>query len=341
MRRKGAKSIELRDEGLSKVTELPAQAKQDSFATAHRSLVDKGVELDLDAKLAIVRELAAYPTRLDISGGDPLSLTENWEVLREASRRLGQSNLTLTSTGPGVERSRISELAELVSEVNVTYAPTVPEDTAGRPLSYDDSNLNLASQMVESGLRVRVEVPLTRSMCTTQNLRNIFEAIQATQAQTLLLMRLFPVGRGSDLAAEAPTREQYASAISLLRNLGKAKNSPDIKLQCALRHLEPTANTSNPCDLGTRSFGLTPHGDLLLSPWALGFGGRAISQDWIVGNIPKDGLQALLESEVVTRVKERADVNFGHCKIFSAMSSSSTKFIDRISSYSDPLYSSK
>jgi MoaA/NifB/PqqE/SkfB family radical SAM enzyme len=341
VRRKGVKSIELLDEGLAKVTELPAKAGQDSFELAHRSLVKQSVELDLEAKLAIVRQLAAYPARLDISGGDPLALSENWEVLHEASRRLGRSNVTLTSTGPGIDRSRIDELAELVSEVNVTYAPTVPDDFAGRPLSYDDSNLSLARRMVESGLRVRIEVPLTRAMCTPQNLRRIFEAIQSTQAQTLLLMRLFPVGRGVSLAAEAPTRDQYVSAISLLRTLGEARNSPKIKLQCALRHLEQTSNLSNPCDLATQSFGITPQGDLLLSPWAIGIGGRAISRDWVVGNVLTDSLKVLLESELVARVNKRADHNFGHCKIFAAMNSNSTNFLDRISTSSDPLYSKK
>lgn len=339
LRRLGSDQIELKDNNLSKSTKIAAISGKSAFGVAHENLVSRGIELDLPSKLEIVDQVSQYPARLDISGGDPLELEENWQVLEAASALLGKSNVSLTATGPGIRINRIPELAALVDEVNVTYAPTVDEDYAARPKSYSSSNLILAKQLVDHGLRVRVEVPLTRNMCQKEMLESIYYAVQGSGAQRILLMRLFPVGRGFQVADEIPSSQEYTNAIKILRDLEKTHRTPNVSLQCALRSIEQTARTTNPCDLATNSFGIMPNGDLLLSPWAISTNGRALSKDWIIGNIVESGLEALISSEAVLNVRKLADKNFGHCKIFAALNSNEADFLDKLASKTDPLYS--
>lgn len=111
-----------------------------------------------------------------------------------------------------------------------------------------------------------------------------------------------------------------------------------------MRHLEqPTASsgastTVNPCDLVTESFGLTPNGTLLTSPWAIDGKGRPMHESFVLGNLAREPLSVLLASERAREIRARAHENFGHCKIFAFLHSSKASPIDRLLDKADPLY---
>src|ERR1700688_1187272 len=95
--------IKVRSEGLTRETLLPRHDREVSiYDLTARHLQANGLELDLAAKMQLIANIDLASTRLDISGGDPLCVTENLQVLREASARLDRSNITLTATGAGL-----------------------------------------------------------------------------------------------------------------------------------------------------------------------------------------------------------------------------------------------
>ncbi len=336
-------SIVLRTYGLSTRQDLSVAPDSDSFSSASQYLQASGHELSLRDKLRVVDHLAGFDARLDISGGDPLILAENWELMEYASKKLGKSNVTVTATGLGVHARETDALARLIGEFNFTYDPIFESQSAhaaDRPAGYAESNLRLASRLTKKGVFTRAELPLTLHNCEPENLRRVYSRLEDAGIDRLLLMRLFPVGRGAVHTAAVPTRSDYLAAIQVLRELERSAGKPNVRLQCALRHLEHDGRVQaeNPCDLLARSFGLMADGTLLLSPWAVGPHGHPLSEEWILGNLARTPLSDILTENRVHVLRRQLDANFGHCKVFAYLHSTEvdpeSRMLDRV----DPLF---
>ncbi|MEU4477783.1 hypothetical protein AB0F68_06910 [Micromonospora sp. NPDC023966] len=296
------------------------------------------MELDLEGKRRVLRHLGDHRVKLDISGGDPLSVKENYVLLREASELLGRDQITLTATGAGLATYAVSEIVPYVGELNFTYDGTSLQKGSLRPATYAKGNLRKARQFADAGVRVRGECPLTVHNSQPQVLRRIYQDLHDAGVETLLVMRLFPVGRGVSTSAATPNPGGYRAAIDTLRQLERANGSPKVKLQCALKHLDGFSAGENPCDAITQSFGLTPQGILLGSPWAVDAVGRPMDDAWVLGNLADQPLSTILLSHKAANLRRRADENHGHCKIFSWLNGRSRSSVDRIFEKSDPLY---
>lgn len=340
---RAANSIVLRRHGLSTRQNLSVPPGSDRFSSAGQHLQASEHELGLRDKLRVVDHLVEFDTRLDISGGDPLILTENWELLKYASKRLGKTNITVTATGLGVHTRETDALARLIGEFNFTYDPIFESHStheADRPAGYAEANLRLASRLSKKGVFTRAELPLTLHNCEPENLRRIYLRLEDAGIDRLLLMRLFPVGRGADHTAVVPTRSDYLAAIQVLRELERNSGKPNLRLQCALRHLEHDVQVQaeNPCDLLAKSFGLMADGTLLLSPWAVGPHGHPLSEHWILGNLARAPLSDILAENRVHILRERLDSNFGHCKVFAYLYSTKADPEYRMLDRADPLF---
>ena len=340
---RSANSIALRTNGLSTRQDLPIDPELDSFSSASRHLQAIGQELSLRDKLRVVDHLSGFDARLDVSGGDPLVLAENWELLKYASKKLGKLNITVTATGLGVHARETDALARLIGEFNFTYDPIFAPGSAheaDRPKGYAEGNLRLASRLAKKGVFVRAELPLTRHNCKPDNLRRIYSRLADAGIHRLLLMRLFPVGRGVGHNPAIPTLADYLAAIQIFRELEKSAETPEVRLQCALRHLEHNgrAQGKNPCDMLAKSFGLMADGTLLLSPWAIGPHGSPLSNEWVLGNLARAPLSDILAENRVGILERQLDANFGHCKIFAYLNSIETVAENRMLDKADPLF---
>ena len=135
-----------------------------------------------------------------------------------------------------------------------------------------------------------------------------------------------------------PTVAQYQAAILHLRKLECQYAIPKIKLQCALKFIDPDRNLkSNPCDMVVESFGLMSNGTLLASPWAINAFGKPLSDAWVLGNLAEQPLVHLLDTPKAKNLLKHCDDNFGHCKIQAYMSKkvkSDSAMFEKI----DPLY---
>ena len=315
------------------------------YDVAASELQTLGRELSLDQKLTILSNIDVQGVRLDISGGDPLVVTDNITVLAAASSQLGRHNISLTATGSGLVNVNLSELVQLVSEFNFTYDSASADDVSDRPKSYAASNLAVARKLSALGAVTRAEFPITRSTNNEDHLKRLYMHLHEAGVNKLLLMRLFPSGRGATVEDKTLTRSEYLAAVFQLRRLELEFGSPAVKLQCALRHIESgtdvlSASAVNPCDMVTESFGLTPLGDLLASPWAInGFG--APHPDYVLGNLLETRLSEILRSQKVDEFRRRANENFGHCKIFAERFSLRKTTFERMHDKTDPLYSAQ
>ena len=251
--KKDGASIRIKSDGLTSLATLPFDAAAGSIydqASRHRQKMGK--ELDLAGKLRIIDHLAGFDAKIDISGGDALSVTENFRLLEYASNRLGRLNVTLTVTGAGSARFPARVLAPLIGEYNFTFDAESLSDVALRPEGYALGNLKKAIAFVREGVATRAEAPLSKAILGDDHLTRLYQTLHSAGIAKLLVMRLFPVGRGALLEEEIPSAEEYRHAIGVLREfLSSADGTPKVKVQCALKHLVGAVASSggNPCDL--------------------------------------------------------------------------------------------
>jgi MoaA/NifB/PqqE/SkfB family radical SAM enzyme len=310
------------------------------FEQALRRRQEQGLELSLPEKIQVLEHLRGSRPKIDFSGGDPLIVSENLIVLDRASTIFGRHQVTLTATGAGLARYDLEEVAPRIGELNFTYDSTVTTTSDHRPSTYASSNLRRAASYAAHGVSVRAECPLTRHNISPANLTRLYRDLHEASIGTLLLMRLFPVGRGAARAEDMPSRGDYEVAIGTLRDLEAKYGQPRLRLQCALRYLEdgPTGKP-NPCDLVRESFGLMPDGRLLASTWAIKSTGEPLGDEWILGNLARTPIAEILTSPRVERLRGRLDENYGQCKIFAFLNSTGPASLDRMFNRTDPLYS--
>jgi MoaA/NifB/PqqE/SkfB family radical SAM enzyme len=298
------------------------------------------LELNYDEKLKILENLSEFDAKLDISGGDPLIVDENYKFTVRAAQQFGRENITLTATGRGLTNYKPEQLVPYIGEFNFTFDAESSHDVINRPFGYANGNLRFANKMALLGCNTRAEFPLNKLTATTEHIERLYIKLHKLKIQKLLLMRLFPVGRGAFLEDSIPSIEQYTKVIMKLRELENRYQYPKVSLQCALKHLEDSKkkSTSNPCDIVRESFGLMSDGTLLASPWAINAHGKPLSEEWVLGNLLTNNLGEILQSEKAKVFLANQDKNYGHCKIFAFIYSNHKNLIDRIFDKSDPIY---
>ena len=108
-----------------------------------------------------------------------------------------------------------------------------------------------------------------------------------------------------------------------------------------MKHLFPQFNKhpgENPCDLVSNSFGITPNGTLLASPWAYNASGKPLGEEWVLGNLSNQTLSEIFDSQKYKIMLSKVNENVGHCRIFSFFNSQKSLPIERIFDSADPLY---
>jgi MoaA/NifB/PqqE/SkfB family radical SAM enzyme len=335
--------IEINSDGLRTLEHIQGIKGESIYDAAAKHRQSKGLELDIAAKRKVIDHLVGYEARIDVSGGDALSVRENFGLLEYAASRLGKVNVTLTVTGAGSSAFRASDIAPYIGEYNFTFDAETLEDVALRPDGYAAGNLKKARAFVQVGIPTRAETPLSRPILNEDHLSRLYMALHNARIDKLLVMRLFPVGRGALLEDEIPSAEDYRFAITVLKRLEAKYGWPIVKVQCALKHLVglPSSSGGNPCDLVTESFGLMADGTLLASPWAIGATGRPLGPEWVLGNLARDPMTVILSRPKALAFHGRAGENWGHCKIFSYLNSSRSDPFERIFDTADPVVAGK
>jgi MoaA/NifB/PqqE/SkfB family radical SAM enzyme len=332
-------TITMRSQALSTTEQLPMTGKGNHFEQAMKKRQEQGLELDLAGKLRVIEHLRGerFLPKIDFSGGDVMVAGENFEVMKHASSVFGRDQITLTATGAGLFQYNVEEIAPHIGELNFTYDSPSYDGRQSRPAGYASGNLRKAAQFAKAGVLTRGECPLTVHNIEDEPLRQLYRNLHEAGINKLLLMRLFPVGRGHFQAENVPSPAQYRRAIQVLRDMEAMYGFPTVKLQCALKFFDKQDMQENPCDLVRESFGLQANGTLLTSPWAVGAHSQALHDAWVLGNLSTTPLADLLATEKAQEYYRRQNENFGHCKIFAFLTSRRERPMDRIFDTVDPL----
>lgn len=111
------------------------------FDDANCFLQNNGLELDLKDKFKIIENIDV-PIKMDISGGDPLIISENYKVIAEISRKIGKRFLTISTTGKGFAIADWSLLRNYVENIEFTYDYPGNKAYPIRPSNFNAFNLH-------------------------------------------------------------------------------------------------------------------------------------------------------------------------------------------------------
>lgn len=263
-------------------------------------------------------------------------LPENLEVIKRASELFGRGNIGITTTGVGMERGQVADYLDYISEVEFTYDQTDEYDY--RQTGYNSSNLAAAMKLQSEGVKTRALIPLTQSNSTPEAIRKIYIALHSAGVDSILLMRVFPVGRGASSSPQPLGKEEYLRLIQEYQALEGIYGAPRVKLQCALKYLFPANLSDNPCGFLSSSLGISDRGQLIASAWAYDQNGQIISPEFVIGDLKVSKIGDLISQERIQSLISRKDENFGHCKIFAYLNESRKQGVDRLFAKADPLY---
>ena len=307
------------------------------YTQAAKRLGEERLALSVEKKLEILDNLRGVNPRIDFSGGDLLLLPENLEVIKRASELFGRNNIGVTTTGVGMEKGHIADYLDYVGEVEFTYDQVDEYDY--RQSGYNNSNLNAIMKLCDRGVKTRALIPLTPLNSNSETIRNIYTTLHSVGVDSVLLMRVFPVGRGILSPPQTIEKEEYQRLIGEYKDLEEVYSIPRIKLQCALKYLFPDQLSDNPCDFLSSSLGISDMGELIASAWAYNQNGEIMSPEFVLGDLTVSNVGDLISQERIQGLISRKDENFGHCKIFAYLNDSENQGVDRFFTKADPLYS--
>lgn len=299
---------------------------------------ERGLELTLKDKIKVLDNLETERAQIDFAGGDPLACAENLIVIIEAANKYGKENISVTSTGHSISRYPVEIICDNIGVFEFTYDEPRRSSPENRPQGYNASNLIAARKLGELGVYTKCQIPLHSGNLSDSKIDGIVSDLTLSGVDEILLMRTFPVGRGLKFldGAGGFDKNTIMGQIGSFNKYSKKYGGPKIRLQCALRHLYES-NGNNPCDLMSRSYGINYQGLLLLSAWATNSKGDPLADDFILGDLVYESFSYIENSNKFQRFKARLDENWGHCKIFSFISTN-VNGEDAIFSKNDPLY---
>ena len=352
--RRNGKTISVRESGLTQkraidmtVSDMPSSTLQrlkdrniepNIFDIALNNRQMQGLELDYEGKVKVLENISSSPVEIDFAGGDPLACYENFLVIQEASKRFGKNNISVTSTGASLGRYSLHEISSVIGKYEFTFDEPIEHLPTNRPQGYNKANLKIARKLSEANVRTKAQMPLHSGNMDLGKVSMVYQALHEAEIDELLLMRVFPVGRGIGTYSDfSPNRDAYIKVINEFRALERRYSYPRIRLQCALKHLDDITYNANPCDLMRTSYGINSRGDLLISAWATGPTGSPLDDAFILGNLRHSTFQSLLNSQKAKAYLAKLDMNWGHCKIFSFLFSESQDS-ESLFAKSDPLY---
>lgn len=298
----------------------------------------QGLELTLNDKLKVLDSLGAERIHIDFAGGDPLACAENLIVIMEAAKKYGRKNISVTSTGHSLSRYPLNILCESIGVFEFTYDEPKSCSSENRPRGYNASNLVAAKKIGHHGVYTKCQIPLHDGNLSDNKISDIVSDLTTSGIDEILLMRTFPVGRGLNYVSAHgnPGKKVIMKQIAAFQRYSKEYGGPKIRLQCALKHLYEFEGR-NPCDLMRNSYGINFQGLLLLSAWATNSKGSPLADEFILGDLVNESFASIKKSNKFKFLKARLDENWGHCKIFSFISSNENNE-DAIFSKADPLY---
>ncbi|TSD04195.1 MAG: radical SAM domain-containing protein [Parcubacteria group bacterium Athens0714_12] len=250
---------------------------------------EKGEELTLAEKLAVLKILVDRDFEIDFSGGDPLYYDEDFRVVEQATRWLPSRKIGVSMTGSKITDAKL-ELLKKISVVEFTLDNLPEIENPFRPRGYNLASMVAMEKCIAAGIKTRVVTVLYLSTITEKNLESVHRWLCENGISEWELLRFYPVGRATKLAKFTPSNQEYLKAMNFLRGLhGFTK----IFFQHSLRILEGTVK----CPAVVDSIGILPDGHVVACAWAIDEN-CCLFKGFRLGKLPEDDLDEILERAV-------------------------------------------
>ncbi len=261
------------------------------FELAKDFLITKKMEIGLSNKLQILNNINLN-SEIDFSGGDPLLLQENLTIIEKAAQKFGKENISITATGIGFSLIDVDDIVSFVGGVDFTYDFPKSRKVPFRPNGYNHSNLTKVKKLADKGISVTAQIPLSAKNISEEIIEKIFQDLNSAGVKKILLMRIFPVGRGSDINFNEPSIDDYHNAIDKYKALQSKIGFPFVNVQTGLKKTIEVGNTSHE-HYSSSHLNITQLGILSKSPWAFDKYGEPLSE-YVIGDIKHNSLSDLL-----------------------------------------------
>lgn len=268
-------------------------ASLDIFEDAEKKLRESNLELSIEMKMNILDNID-IDAAIDFSGGDPLLLKNNLSVIRKASQKFGKDNISITTTGVGLSQIDCKELTELVGEIEFTYDYSGTDGLFYRPIHYNSTNIKAINKFANCEIVKTAQIPLSNHNMSKRIINNIYTDLMRANVNKIVLLRLFPVGRGMIMNMKFPSNEEYIDAIGIFKDLEKINGKPKVILQSTLTGDRIYEDFSKLKNIISTSLNITNMGQVLISPWAYDAEGEPIPS-FIFGDVKIQKLSDMIE----------------------------------------------
>lgn len=239
---------------------------------------------------------------IDFSGGDPLFLPENIEIVKKASSILGKDNISISSTGLSIAKLSDEELISLSSSYDMTYdfpKKYVANDI--RDKRYNPINFEQCKRLINLGLIVDIFVPIRDIPLNYYD--ELAKDLCEINPESINLLKCMPLNERFD--TKNIDSVKYANyLISALKRYGYSKK---IGINCALQEDYKCTNNCNM--LTEKKIGLDQFGDLYTCIWASDILTDKNNNPFYLGNVLDNTLLEILNNENTKTFKNNLDNN--------------------------------
>lgn len=249
------------------------------------------IEKDIDKNLILqsILSFGKENVNIDFSGGDPLFLDKDIEIVKKASEILGRDNISISSTGLSLSKLSDEELILLSSSYDMTYDfPKQYSEYDIRDKRYNSLNYEQCKRLKKLGLNVDIFIPVRNidEVYFEQLAKDICE-INPTSVK---LLKCMPLNNHFDTSAI-----DNSILVSFFKKyLEKFRYKGSVSINCALKE---DFKIDNGCNMLTeRKVGLDQFGNLYTCIWASDLLIEKNDNPFYLGNLTEYSLLEILSS---------------------------------------------
>jgi MoaA/NifB/PqqE/SkfB family radical SAM enzyme len=233
--------------------------------------------LTADQKSTVLTQILAYAdhiSEIDFSGGDPLLLKEDRDLILRAINNMGSDKVFVTTTQKGIKKAKDQKesiLKKLLYNSEVTLDLGVLEDGSRKEYNYSNKKLfnNMINHLNEYATNIYVNVPIVNVEVSDKEIKEVVNTIQMLKKKPkrVNLLRLMKVGKCDfDLPDTEDKAEAYKKSLTnVIETFEKyAKDVFPVHLHCALRGIKEEEFV---CDMRERKIGIDCAGNVFICAW--------------------------------------------------------------------------
>lgn len=257
---------------------------------------------------------------IDFSGGDPLFINEDIEIVKKASQTIGRENISISSTGLSISKFTDEEVISLANSYDMTYDfPKQYCEDDIRDKRYNSINYDQCIRLKKLGLNVDVFVPI-------RDIDNIYleqlaKDICEISPNSVKLLKCMPLNNNFN----TDKIDSVNKVIIFKKYLREYGYIGDIKINCALKE---DFNINDNCNMLTeRKVGLDQFGNLYTCIWASDLLIEKKDNPFYLGSLVQNSLLDILNSFELSNKLNKINENRHKCYVLEFYNKSVKKTI--------------